>query len=77
MSSVSREQPGSATPLRDELGLNVGGDDSAAILNEKRKLKQQKAMLKEGLTGLPEPQYAYEVEIPDVSSYYRKRPFSV
>uniref|UniRef100_A0A7S2SCC5 Cell division cycle 5-like protein n=1 Tax=Rhizochromulina marina TaxID=1034831 RepID=A0A7S2SCC5_9STRA len=58
---------GSATPLRDELGVNednlAGG---APGMSEAARLRHQRAQLQMSLSNLPEPQYQYEIEVPDV-----------
>mmetsp|Transcript_36968 Transcript_36968/g.99613 ORF Transcript_36968/g.99613 Transcript_36968/m.99613 type:complete len:619 (+) Transcript_36968:181-2037(+) len=57
--------PGGSTPMRDQLGVN---DDEGGFVpgGEKARARQQKAQLAMGLSSLPEPQYAYEIEVPDV-----------
>ena len=55
---------GGATPLRDDLGMNAMGP---AGQSEAARLKHQRAMLAMSLSGLPEPQYAYEIEVPELA----------
>ena len=54
--------PGGSTPMRDQLGVN---DDEGGFVpgGEKARARQQKAQLAMGLSSLPEPQYAYEIEV--------------
>jgi len=70
--STLRSSVGNATPMRDELGLNrAAAEDNhqLMVINERKRLKQHKAMLLEGLEGLPTPQYMYDIEVPsEVSS---------
>lgn len=65
-STLRSSHPGNATPMRDQLGLNKPERDEyqLMVLNEKKRLKQQKAMLLTGLEGLPAPQYMYDIEVP-------------
>ena len=65
--------PGGATPMRDQLGLNqgaMGGLDPAQqqlmLLSEKKRQKALRAQLAEGLCALPEPQFAYEISVPEL-----------
>lgn len=65
--------PGGATPMRDQLGLNqgaMGGLDPAQqqlmLLSEKKRQRALRAQLAEGLSALPEPQFAYEISVPEL-----------
>jgi pre-mRNA-splicing factor CDC5/CEF1 len=64
---------GGATPMRDQLGLNLGAAGSLdpahqqlMVLSEKKRQKALRAQLAEGLSALPEPQYSYEISIPEL-----------
>lgn len=59
-------QPGGGTPMRDELGLNQGGNMALMLLNQKSRDRAAKAQLLDGLQGLPEPQYTYDLSVPDL-----------
>lgn len=52
--------------MRDELGVN--DDDSGAMFgqSERARKRHQKSQLSMGLNALPEPQYQYEIEVPEV-----------
>ncbi|KAM3576888.1 hypothetical protein VYU27_001253 [Nannochloropsis oceanica] len=71
--STMRSRAGGMTPMRDELGLNQGGGGSGMeqqqqlmVMGEKRRQKMLRAQLAEGLQGLPEPQYNYEISLPEL-----------
>lgn len=74
-SSVGGTPLRGATPLRDELGINrrngaeagalVLADDAAA--NRARQAAMRDELL-HGLRSLPKPQYAYEIEAPDLGA---------
>jgi pre-mRNA-splicing factor CDC5/CEF1 len=59
---------GGATPLRDELGVNKISEWAPVVsgMSESSRLKHQKMQLSSSLAALPEPQYTYEVEVPNV-----------
>jgi hypothetical protein len=56
------------TPLRDELSINR--EASVSLEGSERMMKvrekEERRELSAKLQGLPEPQYAYEINIPDV-----------
>ena len=71
--STMRSRAGGMTPMRDELGLNQGGgrpgveqQQQLMVMGEKRRQKVLRAQLTEGLQGLPEPQYNYEISLPEL-----------
>ncbi len=70
-STMRSHLAGGMTPMRDQLGLNQGGGNLAQqqqlmVLSEKRRHKALQAQLAEGLQGLPEPQYTYEISVPEL-----------
>jgi pre-mRNA-splicing factor CDC5/CEF1 len=52
--------------MRDELGLNQGGNLELMLLSQKRRERAARAQLMDGLEGLPEPQYTYDLSVPDL-----------
>lgn len=57
--------------MRDQLGLNQGAmggleHQQLMVLSEKKRQKALRAQLAEGLGALPEPQYSYEISIPEL-----------
>lgn len=71
--SVRGGLPGAgATPLRDQLSINAAEDattlavyGSGSTLQERLRQKALRQELRAGLASLPEPQYTYEVVLPD------------
>jgi len=74
--STMRSRAGGMTPMRDQLGLNQGGGEGGMagqqqqqqlmVMGEKRRAKALRAQMAEGLQGLPEPQYSYEISVPEL-----------
>eukprot|EP00614_Pseudopedinella_elastica_P019869 CAMPEP_0172647824 /NCGR_PEP_ID=MMETSP1068-20121228/240945_1 /TAXON_ID=35684 /ORGANISM="Pseudopedinella elastica, Strain CCMP716" /LENGTH=828 /DNA_ID=CAMNT_0013462113 /DNA_START=53 /DNA_END=2539 /DNA_ORIENTATION=- len=61
-------KPGGATPLRDGLGVNAApGDGALSARQEAARARHHKLSLAAALAGLPEPQFTYEIEVPEVA----------
>lgn len=70
-SATPLDGSGGGTPLRDDLSLNQGsgGGGNGGLppgMSAAAAARYQKAQLASALSNLPEPQYAYEIEVPDV-----------
>ena len=71
-SATPLDGAGGGTPLRDDLSLNQGngsGGGNGGLppgMSAAAAARYQKMQLSAALSNLPEPQYAYEIEVPDL-----------